>query len=64
LFMQLPTAANALESFDHMIEMAQFLAKHLQAQILDEDHSTVTPQRIEYYREKIRSFERSKLIPS
>ena len=64
LFMQLPTAADALESFDHMIEMAKFLAKHLEAEILDEDHSSVTGQRIEYYREKIRAFVRSKLIPS
>lgn len=64
LFMQLPTGANAMEAFDHMVEMARFLAKHLEADVLDEDHSTVTGQRIEYYREKIRSFERSKLIPS
>jgi cell division protein ZipA len=64
LFMQLPTGANAMEAFDHMVEMARFLAKHLEAEVLDEDHSTVTGQRIEYYREKIRSFERSKLIPS
>ena len=64
LFMQLPTAADALESFGHMIEMAKFLAKNLDAVVLDEDHSSVTGQRIEYYREKIRAFERSKLIPS
>lgn len=64
LFMQLPTAADAMEAFDHMLEMARFLAKHLEGDMLDEDHSSVTGQRIEYYREKIRSFERSKLIPS
>jgi cell division protein ZipA len=64
IFMQLPTAADSMESFDHMYEMAQFLSKHLGANILDEDHSSVTPQRIEYYREKLRTFERSKLIPS
>jgi cell division protein ZipA len=64
LFMQLPTAADSMESFDHMYEMARFLAKHIDAEILDEDHSTVTPQRIEYYREKLRSFERTRLIPS
>ena len=62
LFMQLPCAADAMAAFDHMYEMAVFLAKHLDAQILDEDHSTVTPQRIEYYREKLRAFARSKLI--
>jgi cell division protein ZipA len=64
LFMQLPTAADSMESFDHMYEMARFLANHIDAEILDEDHSTVTPQRIEYYREKLRSFERTRLIPS
>jgi cell division protein ZipA len=64
LFMQLPTAADSMESFDHMYEMARFLANHIDAEILDEDHSTVTPQRIEYYREKLRSFERARLIPS
>jgi cell division protein ZipA len=62
LFMQLPTAADAMEAFDHMYEMAVFLAKHLDARILDEDHSTVTPQRIEYYREKLRTFARAKLL--
>lgn len=64
LFMQLPNGADAMEAFDHMYEMARFLAQHLEGDILDEDHSSVTPQRIEYYREKIRSFERTRLIPS
>lgn len=64
LFMQLPNGGDAMEAFDHLYEMARFLAQHLDGDILDEDHSTVTPQRIEYYREKIRSFERSRLLPS
>lgn len=64
LFMQLPTAANSFEAFEHMYEMAKFLATHLEAEVLDEEHSTVTKQRIEYYKEKLRSFERSRLIPS
>ncbi|MFT4675071.1 MAG: cell division protein ZipA [Reinekea sp.] len=64
LFMQLPTAANTLEAFNHMYEMGRYLAKHLDADMLDEDHNTVTPQRLEYYREKLRSFVRSKMIPS
>ncbi len=64
LFMQLPTSADAMESLDHMYEMALYLAKNLDAEVLDEDHSTVTKQRIESYREKLRSFARSKLLPS
>jgi len=64
LFMQLPTASDAMESFEHMHEMARYLASNLEAEILDEDHSSVTPQRLEYYREKLRTFARSKLIPS
>ncbi|EAR08492.1 cell division protein ZipA [Reinekea blandensis] len=64
LFMQLPNGADAMEAFEHMFEMARFLAQHLDGELLDEDHSSVTPQRVEYYREKIRSFERTRLIPS
>lgn len=64
LFMQLPTGANAMESLDHMVEMAKFMARNLDASVLDETHSTVSGQRIESYREKLRSFARKKLIPS
>lgn len=64
LFLQLPSTADAMESFDHMYEMAVYLAKKLDAEVLDEDHSTVTVQRCEYYREKLRAFARSKLIPA
>lgn len=64
LFLQLPSTADAMESFEHMYEMAVYLAKKLGADVLDEDHSTVTAQRCEYYREKLRAFARSKLIPA
>jgi len=64
LFMQLPTAADAMESFEHMYEMASFIAQHLDAEILDEGHSSVTKQRLAYYREKLSTFARSRLIPS
>lgn len=62
LFMQLPLHADMMESFDHMYEMARFLSKHLGAELLDEEHSTVTPQRVEHYRERLRNFARSQLI--
>lgn len=62
LFMQLPLHADLMEAFDHMYEMAVFLAKHLDAVVLDEEHSTVTPQRVEHYRERLRNFARSQLI--
>ncbi|PTY36420.1 cell division protein ZipA [Saccharospirillum sp. MSK14-1] len=62
LFMQLPQRADLLTSFDHMVEMGQFLAQHLKAEMLDENHSTVTPQRVEHYRERLRNFARSQLI--
>ena len=62
LFMQLPQHADMMESFDHMHEMALFLAKQMDAVILDEEHSTVTLQRVEHYRERLRNFARSQLI--
>lgn len=64
LFIQLPTLADPMESFEHMYEMAKYLAKYFDARVLDEDHSTVTPQRVEYYRDKLRNFTRAKMIPS
>ncbi|MDN3648905.1 cell division protein ZipA [Reinekea marina] len=64
LFLQLPCTADAMESFEHMIEMARFMASHLGAELLDEDHNGVTPQVVEYYREKLRAFTRKQLIPS
>lgn len=62
LFMQLPMAADIMEAFDHMHQMADYLAKKLDAVVLDEDHNKVTAQRLEYYREHLRTFARSKLI--
>lgn len=62
LFMQLPQRADLMTSFDHMVEMAQFLSQHLNADMLDENHSTVTPQRLEHFRERLRNFARSQLI--
>lgn len=64
LFLQLPCTADAMESFEHMIEMARFMASNLEADMLDEEHSSVTPQVVEYYREKLRVFTRKQLIPS
>lgn len=62
LFMQLPQRADLLTSFEHLVEMGQFLTQHLNADMLDENHSTVTPQRLEHYRERLRNFARSQLI--
>lgn len=62
LFMQLPQHADMMSSFDHLYEMAVFLAKQLDAVILDEEHSTVTAQRVEHYRERLRNFARTQLI--
>lgn len=62
LFMQLPQHADMMTSFDHLYEMAVFLAKQLDAVILDEEHSTVTAQRVEHYRERLRNFARTQLI--
>lgn len=62
LFMQLPLRADLMTSFDHMYEMAAYLSKNLEADLLDEEHSTVTPQRVEHYRERLRNFARAQLI--
>lgn len=64
LFLQLPTTADTMESFEHMHEMAQFLARKLGGDVRDEDHNAVTAQRCEFYREKLRNFVRSKLLPT
>lgn len=62
LFLQLPSSADLIESFNHMYEMARYLAANLDAEVLDEGHSTVTQQRLEYYREKLRAYSRQRLI--
>jgi cell division protein ZipA len=62
LFMQLPQHADMMSSFDHLYEMAVFLARQLDAVVLDEEHSTVTAQRVEHYRERLRNFARTQLI--
>ena len=62
LFMQLPMRADAMQAFDFMYETALCLAKNLDAQLKDEQQSSLTAQTAEHYREKIRSFKQSQLM--
>ena len=64
LFMQLPMQGDAFEALDHMLEMGDFLAKHLEGKLLDEEHCALTKQRTQFYRDKIRAVQRNQLLPN
>jgi len=53
-FMVLPGVDDPQQTFNTMLAVAQAVAKHLNGVILDEDHSSVTPQVLNHYQEKIR----------
>ncbi|MCM2679316.1 cell division protein ZipA [Echinimonas agarilytica] len=64
LFMTLPNAGDAAQSFNMMLNGAQKLARELKCQVLDESRSVLTNQKIRHYQERIREFERQRLIVS
>ncbi|ASP39635.1 hypothetical protein CHH28_13555 [Bacterioplanes sanyensis] len=57
-FLSLPGAHKPLEAYEAMSEMAQLVARKLGGDMLDGEHSTLTPQTIEHDRAQIMDFER------
>jgi cell division protein ZipA len=57
-FLSLPGAHKPLEAYEAMSEMAQLVARKLGGDLLDGEHSTLTPQTMEHDRAQIMDFER------
>ena len=64
LFLQMPGPKNPLRAFDYMVETANCLVKNLQGEMRDEGRSVFTGQTLEHYRQRIRDFERKRLMQS
>jgi cell division protein ZipA len=62
MFLQLPGPKEPLAAFDCMAEIANCIVKNLQGEMRDEAHSVLTGQTIEHYRERIRDYERKRLM--
>ncbi len=58
LFMQVPGAQSAETVFDRMLSTARTVADALEAQVLDERHSTLTRQTEQHLREELRLLDR------
>ena len=64
MFLQLPGPDDPMLAFQCMAETANCLVKNLQGEMRDQDHSVLTPQTLEHYRERVRDFERRRLARS
>lgn len=62
LFMTLPTESDAHQVFNMMHNAARKLAEEFNAEILDDNRSTLTKQGLQQYVERIRDFERRRLL--
>lgn len=58
LFMRLPGPLRALDAWDAMLATARRLAEVLEAEMLDENHSSLNRQRIQQIREEMREYDR------
>lgn len=58
LFMRLPGPLRALDAWDAMLATARRLAEILEAEMLDENHSSLNRQRIQQIREEMREYDR------
>lgn len=58
LFLRLPGPLSALDAWDAMLATATRLSELLDAELLDESHSTLNRQRIQQLREEMREFDR------
>jgi len=61
-FMSLPGAKRPLEAYEAMSEMAMVVSRNLKADVLDGDHSAMTPQTMEHERQQILDFERKRRL--
>jgi cell division protein ZipA len=57
-FFPLPGPNKPMETFDLMLDTAQFLAKKLGGEVKDDQRNSIRPQTLEHYRQRIRDFER------
>lgn len=61
-FMSLPGATQPLLAYKAMSEMAQFVAKNLEGDLLDETHSAFTQQTCEHQREQIIEYQHKQTL--
>jgi cell division protein ZipA len=57
IFLRLPGPENALDAFDAMVQISKSLATKLDAELLDEQGSTLSIQRERYMREEVIQFQ-------
>lgn len=62
LFMTLPLNADAMQSFDLMLDTAKAIAETLDGELKDEQRSVMTRQTVEHSRQRIRDYERKRLF--
>jgi cell division protein ZipA len=61
-FMGLPGPKNSMRAFDFMLETAQTLVRNLDGELRDERRTIMSEQSIEHCRQRIRDFERRRLM--
>lgn len=61
-FMGLPGPKNSMKAFDFMLETAQTLVRNLDGELRDERRTLMSEQSIEHCRQRIREFERRRLM--
>lgn len=61
-FMGLPGPKNSMKAFDFMLETAQSLVRNLGGELRDERRALMSEQTIEHCRQRIRDFERRRLM--
>lgn len=62
LFLALPCAVKSMAAFDMMLEVAHYLADNLGGELKDEQRSVMTSQTSEHYRQRVREYERKRLM--
>ncbi|MCG8316197.1 MAG: cell division protein ZipA [Pseudomonadales bacterium] len=61
MFLKLPGPKRALQAFDVMVDSSRKISKLLGADTKDENHSIMTQQTFEHYRQRVMDFERKQL---
>lgn len=56
LFMSLPGPDQLIETFHTMLTTAQAIAQYMDGKVLDDTHNSMTPQTLEYYRQRLRDY--------
>lgn len=62
-FLKLPGPSRPQDALDRMMATARKLATALNGELRDEQHSVLTPQTIEHFRQRVQEFERRKRVP-